>query len=125
MPIATLPGMDVTEQTFDDAVLERSREVPVVVDFWAGWCGPCLMLGPVLEREETAHEGRVTLAKVDVDGNPELSRRFRISGIPSVKAFWQGEVVYEFVGAQAPALVARFFDTLAGLVPEDAVEAVS
>ena len=118
--------MDVTDQTFERDVIERSHQVPVVVDFWAAWCGPCLMLGPVLEREEAAHEGRVALAKVDVDENPELSRRFRISGIPSVKAFWQGEVVYEFVGAQPPALVARFYDTLAALAPEpEVLEAAS
>ena len=109
--------MDVTDLTFERDVIERSREVPVVVDFWAEWCAPCRMLGPVLEREEAAHEGFVVLAKVDVDVNHELSRRFQVSGIPSVKAFWQGEVVYEFVGAQPPALVARFFDVLAELVP--------
>jgi putative thioredoxin len=107
--------MDVTDLTFERNVIERSHEVPVVVDFWAEWCGPCRMLGPVLEREEAAHDGRVALAKVDVDVNQELSRRFRVSGIPSVKAFWKGEVVYEFVGAQPPALVARFFDVLADL----------
>jgi putative thioredoxin len=115
--------MDVTDLTFERDVIERSHEVPVVVDFWAGWCAPCLMLGPVLEREETAHEGRVVLAKVDVDANGALAGRFQVSGIPSVKAFWQGEVIYEFVGAQPPALVARFFDTLAALAPEG--EAVS
>jgi putative thioredoxin len=109
--------MDVTDLTFERDVIERSYEVPVVVDFWAEWCGPCRMLGPALEREEAAHGGRVALAKVDVDVNRELSRRFRISGIPSVKAFWRGEVVHEFVGAQPPTLVARFFDVLADLVP--------
>jgi thioredoxin len=109
--------MDVTDLTFERDVIERSHDVPVVVDFWAAWCAPCLMLGPVLEREEAAHEGRVALAKVDVDANGALAGRFRVSGIPSVKAFWQGEVIYEFVGAQPPALVARFFDTLTALAP--------
>ncbi len=113
--------MDVTNLTFEQDVIERSHELPVVVDFWAAWCGPCLMLGPVLEREEAAREGRVVLAKVDVDSNPELARRFQVSGIPSVKAFWRGEVVYEFVGAQPPAMVARFFDVLADLAEPAAV----
>jgi thioredoxin len=117
--------MDVTDQTFERDVIERSRATPVVVDFWAAWCAPCRMLGPVLEREEEAHEGRVVLAKIDVDSNQEAAGRFRVSGIPSVKAFWQGEVVYEFVGAQPPALVARFFDALAELVPEAAAETVA
>jgi thioredoxin len=115
--------MDVTDLTFERDVIERSHELPVVVDFWAAWCGPCMMLGPVLEREAAAYEGRVALAKIDVDTNQDAARRFRVSGIPSVKAFWQGEVVYEFVGAQPPALVARFFEVLAGVVAEQAAEA--
>jgi thioredoxin len=112
--------MDVTDLTFEKEVLDRSHDVPVVVDFWAAWCGPCRMLGPVLEREEAAHDGRVVLAKVDVDVNPDLSARFRISGIPSVKAFWKGEVIHEFVGVQPPSVVARIFETLASMGPEPA-----
>jgi putative thioredoxin len=109
--------MDVTEATFETAVLERSKTVPVVVDFWAEWCGPCRQLGPVIERGVAARAGQIELAKVDADTNPQLSRTYRIQSIPAVKAFKDGEVVAEFVGAQPPAAVERFLD---GLVPSEA-----
>ena len=110
--------MDVTTQTFENDVVGRSHELPVVVDFWADWCEPCKTLGPVLEREVAARAGQVVLVKVDVDANPELSQQFGIRGIPAVKAFRNGHVVSEFVGAQSPQSVAAFLDAL--LAPSEA-----
>lgn len=104
--------MDVTETNFQTAVIERSRELPVVVDFWADWCGPCRQLTPALERAAAERAGKLELAKVDVDANPELAREYRIQGIPAVKAFRDGEMVAEFVGAQPPQAVERFMDSL-------------
>jgi putative thioredoxin len=112
-------AVEVTDADFEQQVLERSAEVPVLVDFWADWCQPCHMLTPVIEKAVAAHDGQVELAKLDVDSNPATAARFGVRGLPTVKAFRDGNVVDEFTGAQPPAVVERFIDEL---VPSEADE---
>jgi putative thioredoxin len=133
---AGAPGsavVDVTEATFQSEVLDRSFQVPVVLDLWAEWCGPCKQLSPVLERLAVEGAGSWVLAKIDVDANPALAQGLRVQGIPAVKAVWQGQLVAEFTGA-IPEEQAREFvtelvaATTGGALPagaegEDAAEA--
>jgi putative thioredoxin len=105
-------AVDVTEASFQAEVLERSRQLPVVVDFWADWCGPCKALSPALEKAEASRQGKVVLAKVEVDSNQRLAAQFQVQGIPAVKAFQDGRIADEFVGVLPPAKVEAFFDSL-------------
>ena len=108
---------DIDSRDFAVAVIERSKTVPVVVDFWAPWCGPCRVLGPMLEREVAALGGKVEMVKIDTDQNPELASALQIQGIPAVKAFVGGRVADDFVGAQSLEAVRAF---LGRLVPSEA-----
>lgn len=103
---------DVTDATFETAVVERSKTVPVVVDLWAEWCGPCKQLGPILEKVIGATNGQVALAKVDVDANPAVGQAFKVQSIPAVYAMKDGQVVDGFTGAQGEAQVQEFVDRL-------------
>jgi putative thioredoxin len=105
--------MDVTDQTFQEAVLARSATVPVVVDLWAPWCGPCKTLGPMLERAVAATEGAVELAKVNVDENPRVAQSFQVQSIPAVFAIAGGQVVDQFIGALPEDQVNAFVQRLA------------
>ena len=111
----TLPPMttiDVTDATFQTEVLDRSETTPVVVDLWAPWCGPCRTLSPIIEKVIDETDGRVVLAKVNVDDNPQVSAAFRVQGIPAVYALAGGKVVDGFVGAQGEAAVREFVERL-------------
>ena len=103
---------DVTDATFETDVVERSKTVPVVIDLWAEWCGPCKQLGPILEKVIGATGGQVELAKVDIDANPSVGQAFKVQSIPAVYAMKDGQIVDGFMGAQPEAQVQEFVDRL-------------
>lgn len=103
--------IDVSEADFDAEVIERSHQTPVLVDFWAPWCGPCRSLGPVLEQLATEFGGKFVLAKANTEAHPALGSRYQVRSIPAVKLFHQGNVIADFVGALPGSAVRRFLDT--------------
>ena len=115
-------SIDVTDATFPTEVVERSKQVPVVVDLWAEWCGPCKTLGPILEEVIDEAGGKVVLAKVDVDANQQVAAAFQVQGIPAVYAPRDGKVVDHFVGVQPEAAVRQF---VADLSPTDEESALA
>lgn len=117
-----MAAIDVNDASFEQDVIERSRTTPVVVDLWAPWCGPCQTLGPLIEAAVDATEGKVVLAKVNVDENPQVSTAFRVQGIPAVYAMRDAKVVDSFVGAQGEAAVRAFVQRLVPTEEETELE---
>jgi putative thioredoxin len=120
--IVDVMAIDVTDATFDTDVVEQSKTTPVVIDLWAPWCGPCQTLGPILEKVTDQTEGKVVLAKVNIDENPAISQAFRVQSIPAVFAMKDGQVVDGFMGAYPEDVVAQF---VANLLPTDEEAAVA
>lgn len=107
-----MPAIDVTDVTFQSEVIDRSMQTPVIVDLWAEWCGPCRTIGPILERVTDATDGKVVLAKVNVDENPGVSQAFQVQSIPAVYALKDGQVVDGFVGAYPEHVIEQFVQSL-------------
>ena len=97
--------MEINDSDFEEKVIEKSKEMPVVVDFYADWCGPCVMLAPTMEKLEEEFKGKVIFVKLNTDENPAISRKYGITGIPAVKMFKDGEVVDEFIGLQSEDMI--------------------
>ena len=117
-----MPYVDVTDADFESEVIEKSKTVPVVVDLWAEWCGPCRTLGPIIEKVVDSTDGKVVLVKVDVDANPGISQAFKVQSIPAVYALRDGQVVDGFIGAYPEAEVTRFVE---GLLPTEEENEIS
>jgi putative thioredoxin len=114
--------VDVSDATFQTEVLDRSATTPVVVDLWAPWCGPCRQLGPIIEKVVDETDGKVVLAKVNVDDNPQVAAAFRVQGIPAVYALSGGKVVDGFIGAQGEPAVRAFVDKLLPSAEDEKVQ---
>ena len=115
-------AIDVTDATFESEVIVRSQTVPVVVDLWAPWCGPCLSLGPIIEKVVDETEGKAVLVKINIDENPQAAAAFRVQSIPAVYALRDGQVVNSFIGAQGEDAVRKFVATV---LPSEAEEKIA
>jgi putative thioredoxin len=119
-----MPAIDVTDATFEAEVLARSDSVPVVVDLWAPWCGPCRTLGPIIEKVVDDTAGRTVLAKINIDENPRAAQTFQVQSIPAVFAIRDRKIVNGFIGAQGESAVKAFVDSLLPTAEEDEIAAL-